>query len=102
MRLKLLIIASLLAGFLDAALCLLAIFSFASTPLALLAPAAVTIAACIFVYRHTARRRAIQALLTALGATLISLLIVCAAYRYMHAGVRERIVRHIPFMQNQR
>lgn len=102
MRPKLLIIASLLAGFLGSALCLLVIFSLASTLIALLALAAATIAACIFVYRHTARRRVLQALLTALGVTLVSLLIIYAVYYYLHAGARERIVRHIPFVQNLR
>lgn len=102
MRLKLLIIASMLAGLLGAVLCLLVVFSFASTLLALIVLAATTIVACIFVYRHTARRRALQALLTALGATLISLLIVYAVYRYSYAGLREQIVRRIPFVQSLR
>ncbi len=82
MRPKLLIIASLLAGFVGAALCLLIIFTVAQTAFALLALMIVTVVACHFVYRHTARRRALQALLTALGATLVALLIIYTAYYY--------------------
>ena len=41
--------------------------------LALLVPVAATTIASIFVYRHTARRRALQALLTALLAAVLTL-----------------------------
>lgn len=102
MRPKLLITASLLAGFLGAALCLLVVFSVASSFLALAGLVAATIVACVFVYRHTARRRALQALLTAFGATLVSLLIIYAVYSYTHPKMREHIVRHVPFVKKLR
>ena len=83
MRLKLVFAASALAAVVGAGSCIalvLGVFSVeavsrpgllvAST---LLLPIATIIFAAIFVYRHTARRRKLQALLTALIATLLTL-----------------------------
>lgn len=83
MRLKLVIAASALAAVIGAGSCIalvLGVFSVealsspgllvAST---LLLPTAAIVFASIFVYRHTARRRKLQAFLTALLATLLTL-----------------------------
>ena len=83
MRLKLVIAASVLAALAGAGSCIalvLGVFSVrtwsspgllaAST---LLLPIATIIFASIFVYRHTARRRKLQAFLTAILATLLTL-----------------------------
>jgi len=83
MRLRLVIAASLLAAIVGAGSCIalvLGVFSVkalsspgllaAST---LLLPTAAIIFASIFVYRHTARRRKLQAFLTAILATLLTL-----------------------------
>ena len=90
MRLRLVIAASLLAAIVGAGSCIalvLGVFSVKalSSPgllvvSTLLLPAAAIIFASIFVYRHTARRRKLQAVLTALLATLLTLaLFVCAS-----------------------
>jgi uncharacterized protein YacL len=90
MRLKIVLAASLLAAAVGAGSCIalvLGVFSVKalSSPgllvtSTLLLPIATIILATIFVYRHTARRRKLQALLTAILATLITLaLFVCAA-----------------------
>lgn len=90
MRLRLVIAASLLAAIVGAGSCIalvLGVFSVkalsspgllvAST---LLLPILAIIFASIFVYRHTARRRRLQAFLTALLATVLTLgLFVCAS-----------------------
>jgi len=83
MRLKLVIAASLLAAIVGAGSCIalvLGVFSVQalSSPGLLLAstlllPVAATIFASIFVYRHTARRRRLQALLTAILAALLTI-----------------------------
>jgi hypothetical protein len=83
MRLKLVIIASVLAAVLGAGasialvLGVLAVKSLSSPGLlatsTLLFPIAAIVFASIFVYRHTARRRKLQAFLTALLATLLTL-----------------------------
>ena len=83
MRLKLVIAASLLAAVVGAGSCIalvLGVFSVkvlsspgllaAST---LLLPVLTIVVASIFVYRHTARRRKLQAFLTALLAILLTL-----------------------------
>ena len=90
MRLRLVIAASLLAAIVGAGSCIalvLGVFSVkalsspgllvAST---LLLPILAIIFASIFVYRHTARRRRLQAFITALLATLLTLgFFVCAS-----------------------
>lgn len=83
MRLKLVIIASLVAAIVGAGasialvLGVLAVKSLSSPGLlaisTLLLPIATIVFASIFVYRHTARRRKLQAFLTALLATLLTL-----------------------------
>ncbi|HEX8556885.1 MAG TPA: hypothetical protein VF668_02225 [Pyrinomonadaceae bacterium] len=77
MRWKLLIAASLLAAAAGAGACyaaarLLPPAGWAAA-LTLLAPLGATAYASVFVYRHTARRRALQAAATALLASLLTL-----------------------------
>jgi hypothetical protein len=89
MRLRLVIAASLLAAVVGAGSCIalvLGVFSVkalsspgllvAST---LLLPAATIIFASIFVYRHTARRRRLQAFLTAILSILLTLALFVSA-----------------------
>ena len=83
MRLKLVVIASLLAAIVGAGSCIalvLGVFSVQalSSPgllvtSTLLLPIAAIVFASIFVYRHTARRRRLQAFLTVILATLLTL-----------------------------
>jgi hypothetical protein len=83
LRWKLLIIAPLLAALVGAGACaaaaqLLSSSSGGALPLwaagvALVAPIACVVYASIFVYRHTARRRTLQAAATALLASMITL-----------------------------
>jgi len=83
MRLKLVIIASVLAALVGAGASIaLVLFVFAVKSLSspgllaastFLLPVATIVFASIFVYRHTARRRKLQAFLTALLATLLTL-----------------------------
>ena len=83
MRLKLVVIVSLLAAIVGAGSCValvLGLFSLQalSSPGLLVAstfllPLAAIIFASIFVYRHTARRRRLQAFLTVVLATLLTL-----------------------------
>jgi uncharacterized membrane protein YfcA len=89
MRLKLVIAASLLAAIVGAGSCIalvLGIFSVKalSNPglvvtSTLLLPIATITFASIFVYRHTARRRRLQAFLTAILAILVTLGMLIAA-----------------------
>jgi len=86
MRLKLVVIASLLAAVVGAGSCIalvLCVFSrqALSNPGLLvlsvfLLPLATIIIASIFVYRHTARRRRLQAFLTVVLATLLTISIL--------------------------
>lgn len=89
MRLKLVFGASLLAAIMGAGSCIalvLGLFS-AQTIAApgllvlstLLLPIATIVFASIFVYRHTARRRRLQAFLTAILATLLIIALFIAA-----------------------
>ena len=83
MRLKLVVLASLLAAIVGAGSCIalvLGVFSIKalSSPgllvtSSLLLPLATIIFAAIFVYRHTARRRRLQAFLTLVLATMLTL-----------------------------
>jgi uncharacterized membrane-anchored protein len=84
MRLKLVLIAALLAALAGAGSCIAIILTVFSSlkPISspgllvastLLLPPASILLASIFVYRHTARRRKLQAFLTAVLATLLSL-----------------------------
>ena len=84
MRLKLVIIASIVAAILGAGLAILLVLSIFSSLQTMsnpglvasaiyLLPVLTTLLASIFVYRHTARRRKLQAALTALISLLLSL-----------------------------
>ena len=89
MRLKLVLIASLLAAVVGAGSCIalvLGVFSrqalYSPGLLVLstfLLPLATIIFASIFVYRHTARRRRLQAFLTLVLATLLTVAIIIVA-----------------------
>jgi hypothetical protein len=89
MRLKLVVIASLLAAIVGAGSCIalvLGVFSVRalSSPgllvtSTLLLPIAAIIFSSIFVYRHTARRRRLQAFLTVVLATLLTLALFIVA-----------------------
>ena len=80
MRWKLLIAASLLAAAAGAAACCLVVYYLLSpssppsvvVPLALPAPLGAVTFASVFVYRHTPRHRALQAVATALLASLLA------------------------------
>src|SRR5829696_1934253 len=100
MRLKLVIAASLLAAIVGAGSCIalvLGVFSVKalSNPgllvsATLLLPIAAIIFASIFVYRHTARRRKLQAFLTAILATLLTLaLFIVASILSAHRNPSE-------------
>lgn len=89
MRWKLLFIASLLAAVVGAGVPLLTAFLLFGPargvkipglfiPGSLLIPLAVITYAAIFVYRHTARRRSLQAILTALISIFLTLTILIA------------------------
>lgn len=82
MRWKLLIVASLLAFVVGTGACVTAVRLLASSGgmlpawaavVALVLPVACVVYASIFVYRHTARRRALQAAATALLASTLTL-----------------------------
>ena len=89
MRLKLVLAASVLAAIVGAGVCIalvLGVFSMKalSNPSLLVAstlllPIATIAFAAIFVYRHTARRRKLQAFLTAIIAILLTLAFFIAA-----------------------
>lgn len=89
MRLKLVLAASLLAAFVGAGSCIalvLGVFSVKawSSPgllvsSTLLLPVLAIVFASIFVYRHTARRRKLQAVLTAILAMLLTFALFAAA-----------------------
>lgn len=89
MRLKLVIAASVLAAVVGAGSCIalvLGVFSAKAlsspgllTASALLLPILAIVFASIFVYRHTARRRKLQAFLTALIAIILTLSIFVLA-----------------------
>jgi len=89
MRLKLVIAASVLAAVVGAGSCVALVLGvFAVQTLSspgllaastLLLPVATIVFASIFVYRHTARRRKLQAVLTAILATLLTLSIFVLA-----------------------
>ncbi|MGB8509111.1 MAG: hypothetical protein WCD76_12060 [Pyrinomonadaceae bacterium] len=94
MRWKLLIAASLLATLVGAGLGLAATHWLSSLPvfaqapayaaaLALLFPVAAIIYSAVFVYRHTARRRTLQAMLMALLAALLTLAVLTIGTMYL-------------------
>ena len=84
MRPKLVVGVSLLAALLGAGSCIAIVLGLSSFPIlatkpglivtgSLLLPIASILFSSIFVYRHTARRRKLQALITAILATLLTL-----------------------------
>lgn len=89
MRLKLVLAASLLAAIAGAGSCIALVFGvFSAKALSspgllvsctLLLPVLAIVFASIFVYRHTARRRKLQALLTAIVATLLTFALLILA-----------------------
>lgn len=89
MRLKLLTLASLIGGSAGAAVVLIVAYGFGFAPLFVAAAVALAAAfvASLFVYRHTARRRPLQALLTGFGALLVCLFALYAANRLLNAAV---------------
>ena len=95
MRWKLLIAASLSAAIVGAGACLLAAHFLLGAPPAaaapgwaatavLLLPIGAVAAASVFVYRHTARRRSLQAMATALLASLLTLTALLAGSLLLH------------------
>src|SRR5690349_13923487 len=104
MRLKLVLAASALAALVGAGSCIalvLGLFSpkaLSSPSLlvtsTLLLPVATIVFAAIFVYRHTARRRKLQALLTALIATLLTLTFFIAASILSARRVQPNVTLH--------
>lgn len=89
MRLKLVFAASALAALVGAGSCIALVLGVFSTEAlsrpgllvasTLLLPIATIVFAAIFVYRHTARRRKLQAFLTTLIATLLTLALFIVA-----------------------
>ena len=84
MRLKLVVLASSLAAIVGAGLCIAVLVAFFSSVKLLsypsllvvatfLLPAASIVFASIFVYRHTSRRRKLQAFMTAILATTLTI-----------------------------
>jgi uncharacterized protein YacL len=106
MRLKLVIAASLLAAMVGAGSCIALVLGvFAVRTLShpgllvlstLLLPIATIVFASIFVYRHTARRRKLQAFLTAILAILLTLSIFVLASVLTSRGTTGDPVRPGP------
>jgi purine-cytosine permease-like protein len=99
MRWKLLLIASLIASIVGSGATLAIIVflngsskRFASQDIValstLIIPIAMIIAASIFVYRHTARRRKTQAMATALLSTILTLAIILASTFFLSRSTR--------------
>ena len=96
MRWKLLLAASLLATTVGAGASLLIVFGLLGEPAirpdapglallgALLIPIASTVTASIFVYRHTARRRPLQAMATALLSGILTVTALAAGLLLTH------------------
>ena len=90
MRLKLVIIASSLAAIVGTGLCVAVLLAFFSSvrlfsypgllaAATFLLPAAAIVFASIFVYRHTSRRRKLQASMTAILATTLTITLLVLA-----------------------
>ena len=99
MRWKLLLIASLIASIVGsgATLAIILLLAGSSKPLGsqdvvalstLIIPIAMIIAASIFVYRHTARRRKTQAMAAALLSTILTLAIIFASTFFLSRSTR--------------
>ena len=99
MRWKLVVIASLVASIVGSGttLAITVLLAGSSRPLAsqdivalstLIVPIAMIIAASIFVYRHTARRRKTQAMATALLSTILTLAIILSSILLTSRSIR--------------
>jgi uncharacterized membrane protein len=105
MRLKLVVLASLLAAIVGAGSCIalvLGVFSLRSLSnpgllvvATFLLPLATIILSAVFVYRHTARRRRLQAFLTFVLATLLTLAILVVASILTTRTERQEPVRPV-------
>lgn len=96
MRWKLLFIITLLTAIVGTAACMVMIYGFLGSTVgslrtaarpalyALLIPVAATTFAAVFVYRHTSRRRALQATITVFAAILLTLGAVYVASRFLN------------------
>lgn len=102
MRWKLLLISSFIASVVGsgATLAIIMLLAGSSKPLAsqdvvalstLIIPIAMIIAASIFVYRHTARRRKTQAMATALLSTILTLAIILTCTFILSRSTRQEI-----------
>jgi hypothetical protein len=102
LRWKLLIIASILAALIGAGTFFAVAYIILDparnlrvpiwlTAATLIVPLAATVYACIFVYRHTARRRTLQAILTALLALLLTLTALFLDSIFLHRPTPEII-----------
>lgn len=100
MRWKLLLIASMIASVVGsgATIAIILLLAGSSKPLAsqdvvalstLIIPIAMIIAASIFVYRHTSRRRKTQAMATALLSTVLTLTIILASTFFLSRSTRN-------------
>jgi membrane protein CcdC involved in cytochrome C biogenesis len=100
MRWKLLLIASLIASVIGsgATLAIIVLLAGSSRPLAshdiialstLIIPIAMIIAASIFVYRHTARRRKTQAMATAVLSTILTLALILTSTFFLSRPVPQ-------------
>lgn len=107
MRWKLLLIASLLTALVGAGLVLAVVFALLgdvtrlSTPdflvlTTLSIPLILVTVATVFVYRHTARRRALQAILTAILALSLTILVLFASLRFFAAPAPQNICWRTP------
>ena len=111
MRLKLVLISSLVAAIVGAGSAIAIIISVFSSlrsitapgPLVVstyLLPILTTLLASIFVYRHTARRRKLQAILTATIALLLTIFFFVAASIYRTATIRSAGTRVTTIRKN--
>lgn len=101
MRWKLLVVSSLIASVVGsgATLAIILVLAGSSKPVGsqdivalstLIIPIAMILAATIFVYRHTARRRKTQAMATALLSTLLTLAILFTSTYFLSKSTRDQ------------
>ena len=101
MRWKLLLIASALATLVGAGASLALSYGLLGSPVALrspnatalsilVVPIAVITSASIFVYRHTARRRPLQAAMTAMLSAVLTLALIAAGSLWLSRRTRQR------------
>lgn len=104
MRLKLVFAASVLAAFVGAGSCIALVLGVFSVKVlsnagllvatTLLLPIATITFSAIFVYRHTARRRKLQAFLTAIIATLLTLTLFILASILSARRIQPNLALH--------